>query len=148
MQMQAAEKKRPKEEKDIIHRLRPFARLETAEDFEVFSTDILCTSTNNPESFCSSLSVVEAMLRKRIQDLQHYRRMGLTTAADIDKYENDIFKRVCPIVIADIVCCMENNTTIVIADPSEIQYVSRLLLSRTIVTIAGGRWTSTVSSRL
>lgn len=41
-QMQAAEKKRPKEEKDIVQRLRPFARLQTAEDFEVFATDILC----------------------------------------------------------------------------------------------------------
>jgi transcriptional adapter 2-alpha len=41
--LQAAEKKRPKEEKDIVHRLRPFARLQTAEDYEVFSTDILCT---------------------------------------------------------------------------------------------------------
>ena len=36
----------------------------------------------------------EAMLRKRIQELQHYRRMGLTTAADIDKYEQDCQKRV------------------------------------------------------
>jgi transcriptional adapter 2-alpha len=41
-QMQAAEKKRPKEEKDIVQRLRPFARLQTAEDFEVFAADILC----------------------------------------------------------------------------------------------------------
>ncbi|KAJ7905241.1 hypothetical protein B0H14DRAFT_2659510 [Mycena olivaceomarginata] len=40
--IQAAEKKRPKEEKDIIHRLRPFARLQTAEDYESFSADILC----------------------------------------------------------------------------------------------------------
>ncbi|CCL99652.1 uncharacterized protein FIBRA_01672 [Fibroporia radiculosa] len=76
-QMQAAEKKRPKEEKDIIHRLRPFARLQTAEDFEVFCADIL----------------YESLLRKRIQELQHYRRMGLTTAADIDKYEADVAKR-------------------------------------------------------
>jgi hypothetical protein len=36
----------------------------------------------------------EATLRKRIQELQHYRRMGLTTAADIDKFENDAIKRV------------------------------------------------------
>lgn len=35
------------------------------------------------------------MLRKRIQELQHYRRMGLTSAADIDKYEQDVVKRVC-----------------------------------------------------
>ncbi|KAJ7172713.1 hypothetical protein C8R46DRAFT_1190455 [Mycena filopes] len=75
--MQAAEKKRPKEEKDILHRLRPFARLQTAEDYEHFSADIL----------------YEAILRKRIQDLQHYRRLGLSTSADIEKYTNDMNKR-------------------------------------------------------
>ena len=36
----------------------------------------------------------EHMLRKRIQELQHYRRMGLRTPADIDKYEADVAKRV------------------------------------------------------
>ncbi|KAI6166024.1 hypothetical protein EDD17DRAFT_1774575 [Pisolithus thermaeus] len=76
--MQAAEKKRPKEEKDIVNRLRPFARLQTAEDYEVFVADIL----------------YEAVLRKRIQELQHYRRMGLITTADIDKYEHDTIRRV------------------------------------------------------
>jgi len=76
-QMQAAEKKRPKEEKDIVHRLRPFARLQTAQDFEDFCADIL----------------YESLLRKRIAELQHYRRMGLTTVADIDKYEADLAKR-------------------------------------------------------
>lgn len=34
------------------------------------------------------------MLRKKIQDLQQYRRLGLSTAADIDKYINDVAKRV------------------------------------------------------
>ena len=43
-QMQAADKKRPKEEREIIHRLRPFARLQTAQDFEDFCADILCKS--------------------------------------------------------------------------------------------------------
>jgi len=43
--MQAAEKKRPKEEREFLHRLRPFARLQTAEDYEAFATDILCTFT-------------------------------------------------------------------------------------------------------
>jgi len=75
--MQAAEKKRPKEEKDIVHRLRPFARLQTAEDYEVFCTDIL----------------YEAVLRKRIAELQQYRRLGLSTAADIKKWEDDLYKR-------------------------------------------------------
>ncbi|KAI9430008.1 hypothetical protein H4582DRAFT_2217976 [Lactarius indigo] len=68
-------KKRPKDDKDIIHRLRPFARLQTAEDYEVFCTDIL----------------YEAMLRKRIAELQQYRRLGLTTAADIKKWEEDLY---------------------------------------------------------
>ncbi|KAF8444977.1 hypothetical protein L210DRAFT_326058 [Boletus edulis BED1] len=76
--MQAAEKKRAKEEKDIVQRLRPFARLQTAEDYEVFAADIL----------------YEAMLRKRIQELQQYRRMGLTTAADVDKSEMDSIRRI------------------------------------------------------
>ncbi|KAI0267055.1 hypothetical protein BC834DRAFT_872318 [Gloeopeniophorella convolvens] len=75
--LQAAEKKRPKEEKDIIHRLRPFARLQTAEDYEVFCTDIL----------------YEAMLRKRIAELQQYRRLGLTTTAGVKKWEEDLYKR-------------------------------------------------------
>lgn len=43
--MQMAEKRRQKDDKDILHRLRPFARLQTAEDFEQFQTDILCTYT-------------------------------------------------------------------------------------------------------
>ena len=34
------------------------------------------------------------MLRKRIQELQHYRRMGLRTPADIEKFEADLVKRV------------------------------------------------------
>jgi len=36
----------------------------------------------------------EALLRKRIQELQTYRRLGLSTSADIEKYEADHAKRV------------------------------------------------------
>jgi hypothetical protein len=36
----------------------------------------------------------EAMLRKRIGELQQYRKLGLTTAADIKKWEDDLYKRV------------------------------------------------------
>ncbi|KAI0065996.1 SWIRM-domain-containing protein [Artomyces pyxidatus] len=75
--LQAAEKKRLKEEKDIIHRLRPFAKLQTAEDYEVFCADIL----------------YEAILRKRITELQQHRRLGLTTASDVKKWEDDAYKR-------------------------------------------------------
>jgi hypothetical protein len=34
------------------------------------------------------------MLRKRIGELQQYRKLGLTTAADIKKSEDDLYKRV------------------------------------------------------
>lgn len=36
----------------------------------------------------------EAMLRKRIQELQTYRRLGLRSAGDIEKYDADLAKRV------------------------------------------------------
>lgn len=75
--MQAADKKRPKEERELLHRLRPFARLQTAEDYEAFSADTL----------------YESYLRKRIQELQTYRKLGLTNAADIEKYDIDLVRR-------------------------------------------------------
>jgi len=34
------------------------------------------------------------MLRKRIQELQTYRRLGLRSAGDIEKYDADLAKRV------------------------------------------------------
>lgn len=97
--MQAADKKRPREEREILHRLRPFARLQTAEDYEAFAADMLCTliSSQKYPSMGQNLMFVsadEAILRKRIQELQHYRRLGLSTAADIDRYEHDLAKRV------------------------------------------------------
>lgn len=92
--MAAAEKKRPREEKELVHRLKPFAKLQTAEDFEVFTTDILCTSALD-EGMHLSLNYItdEAMLRKQIQELQSYRRLGLQTVADIDKYQVDLNNR-------------------------------------------------------
>ncbi|KAF8872597.1 hypothetical protein CPB85DRAFT_1509189 [Mucidula mucida] len=75
--MQAADKKRTREERDILHRLRPFAQLQTAKDYEDFSNDIL----------------YEALLRHRIAELQSYRRLGLQAAGDIEKYKTDVQKR-------------------------------------------------------
>ena len=40
----------------------------------------------------------EAILRKRIQELQHYRRMGLRTVADIERYDADVARRVCALI--------------------------------------------------
>ncbi|KAJ2919939.1 hypothetical protein MD484_g411, partial [Candolleomyces efflorescens] len=75
--IQAAEKKRPKEEREFLHRLRPFARIQSSEDYEAFTTDML----------------YEAILRKKITELQNYRRLGLSTPADIERYILDSAKR-------------------------------------------------------
>ncbi|KAJ3754631.1 hypothetical protein EV360DRAFT_96489 [Lentinula raphanica] len=75
--IQAAEKKRQREEREIIHRYRPFARLGTAADYEVFTADIL----------------YEALLRKRIKELQDQRRLGLQTAGDVEKFIDDCNRR-------------------------------------------------------
>lgn len=36
----------------------------------------------------------ESALRRRIQELQHYRRLGITSSAEIEKYENELYHRV------------------------------------------------------
>lgn len=150
MQMQAAEKKRPKEEKDILHRLRPFARLQTAEDYEVFSTDMLCMSIDILTRFATDLfQLDESILRKKIQDLQHYRRMGLTTAADIDKYENDVVKRVCPAIIALSFVVSKVTSPIFLQTQAKANmsrdYYSSERLSQ--LRAAGGRQSSVTDSR-
>lgn len=38
----AAEKKRPKEEREILNRYKVFAKLQTAEDFEVLVDGLIC----------------------------------------------------------------------------------------------------------
>ncbi|KAI9632507.1 uncharacterized protein MKK02DRAFT_20124, partial [Dioszegia hungarica] len=69
--IQAAERRRPREERDLIHRYKVFAKLQTAEDFEVLTEGL----------------IVEQNLRKRIAELQEYRRMGITTAAEAEVYD-------------------------------------------------------------
>ncbi len=57
-------------------------------------------SVSSPSTFlCVNNEIIhirldESVLRMRIQELQLYRRMGLTTAADIERYESDVAKRV------------------------------------------------------
>ncbi|KAG8980118.1 Transcriptional adapter ada2 [Tulasnella sp. 427] len=79
--LQAIERKRgggekekeKKAERDFINKHKPFARLQTASDYETFVEGLL----------------YESSLRKRIQELQEYRRMGITTLAEAEKYERD-----------------------------------------------------------
>lgn len=74
--IQTLEKKRAKEsrpERDALAQTRPFARMLTQSDFTVFS-DGICR---------------QSALTARIQQLQEYRRMGLTRLSQVPGYEKD-----------------------------------------------------------
>lgn len=72
-QNQLVEKKRTKEEKDLLLKIRPYARLLNGPDYEAFSEGLLA----------------EAVTRKRIVELQEWRRMGLLTLEQGPRYERD-----------------------------------------------------------
>ncbi|CAI4057678.1 hypothetical protein SUVZ_02G5540 [Saccharomyces uvarum] len=71
--LQAIDKKRSKEAKELYNRIKPFARVMAAQDFEEFSKDIL----------------EELQCRTRIQQLQEWRSNGLTTLEAGLKYDRD-----------------------------------------------------------
>ena len=107
--MQVLEKKRPREEKDIVQRLKPLAKLQTADDYDNFVDGILCKSFNTGLHFVELMQHAisgEAILRKRIQELQHYRKMGLRTVADIERYDADVARRVCALIVNALFCLL------------------------------------------
>ncbi|GAA6002873.1 chromatin-binding transcription regulator ADA2 [Rhodotorula paludigena] len=69
--LSAAERKRSKEERDLIMRTKVFSRIQTAQDHEDFVEGLL----------------YEITLRKRIAELQEYRRNGVTTLVEADRFE-------------------------------------------------------------
>lgn len=73
----AAERRRPKEERDLLARIRHFATLQTAADFEELYHN-LC---------------YEEALKKTVHQLQQYRRVGLTTFAEAARYDKEAAER-------------------------------------------------------
>ncbi|KAL7750736.1 Transcriptional adapter ada2 [Sorochytrium milnesiophthora] len=67
----ASEKKRTREERDIINRVKVFARMQTPADFENFVNGLL----------------YEQQLCEQIAALQNYRRQGITTLAGAQQFE-------------------------------------------------------------
>lgn len=67
------DKRKSKEEKELLKRINAFIRVLTPEDFNEFSKNIL----------------TELKCRMRIQQLQHWRRNGITTIEDGGKFEKD-----------------------------------------------------------
>ncbi|GAO49368.1 transcriptional adaptor 2 [Saitoella complicata NRRL Y-17804] len=71
--LQSIEKKKTKEERDVMNKAKVFARLMTKQDHEQFVDGLLA----------------EHNLRRRIAELQEWRRNGLTTVEQGNKYELD-----------------------------------------------------------
>ena len=74
----ALDKKRTKEERDLLNKAKPFARMMTRQDFE---------------EFCQGL-VYEYNLRQAIGQLQDWRLMGLGDLKSGEKYEGEKAQRV------------------------------------------------------
>jgi transcriptional adapter 2-alpha len=71
--MQAIERKRQKEEREIYNKTRVFCRLQTEADYELFVKGL----------------VKEQQLRDRIATLQEWRQAGLTTIRQGEQYERE-----------------------------------------------------------
>ena len=75
--MQALDKKRPKEEKEIAHRLRPLAKLQTAEDYENFIEGILCESLMRAE-MCSRMTDAVPSIKTSLSSAEGYKSYSIT----------------------------------------------------------------------
>ncbi|KAG8925917.1 Transcriptional adapter ada2 [Tulasnella sp. 408] len=106
----AEKEKEKKAERDFINKHKPFARLQTASDYETFVEGLL----------------YEVSLRKRIQELQEYRRMGITTLAEAEKYEKDKAQgiRVVPPLHSDDSGVRPRPTTLTLATSSSLQLLT------------------------
>ena len=83
------ERKRPKDERELVHRYKVFAKLQTALDFEVLIEGLICQSSMSVIQYdLAELVTGEQNLRKRIAELQEYRRMGITTGPEAEAYDN------------------------------------------------------------
>lgn len=74
----AIDKRRTKEEKELFNRIKAFARIMNEDDFNDFSNDIMD----------------EFKIRNRIAQLQNWRRNGIITIEEGEKYEKDESNRI------------------------------------------------------
>lgn len=75
--VQAAERKMSREDREIHFKLRPFARFISQEQFEELVQN----------------AIREKNLRNRIEQLKHYRTMGITSLEEAEHYEHERKKR-------------------------------------------------------
>ncbi|KEF58991.1 transcriptional adapter 2-alpha [Exophiala aquamarina CBS 119918] len=75
---QLLDKKRTKEEKDLMHKAKPFGRMMVHDDFEALNRDLL----------------LEHNLRIAISQLQEWKQLGISDLKGGEKFENDKQARV------------------------------------------------------
>ena len=74
---QQLERRRPKDERELVSQMRPFARFQSAAEHNEFVEGLLTAMR----------------LRKRIATLQNYRKNGIRTLAEADEYEAQLKKK-------------------------------------------------------
>ena len=78
----ANDKRRTKDERDLLNKPKPFARIINKRDFDEFSEGML----------------QELTLRQAVTQLQEWRRMGVQTLEAGQKYESEKVQRVHEII--------------------------------------------------
>lgn len=85
----------------MVLRAKVFSRIQTGEDHEIFVDGLLCKFCFLPFSRfqtwqANNLSSIsdEMALRKRISELQEYRRNGVTSIAEGERYDHAKTQRV------------------------------------------------------
>lgn len=82
------DRKRPKDERELVQRYKVFAKLQTALDFEILTEGLICKLFDPSRGGSRADQLDEHNLRKRIAELQEYRRVGITTAAEAEAYDH------------------------------------------------------------
>lgn len=126
---QAVEKKRTKEERDLINRIKPFARVMTPKDFEEFSESML----------------VELQCRRRIAELQEYRRAGVRTLEGAAKYERDKAVRLNALSRTGTPAAVLLPTS-KYTNPQPSATLTNLVKSQPIVPALGNKFSSSLSN--
>ncbi|EJD36036.1 hypothetical protein AURDEDRAFT_188495 [Auricularia subglabra TFB-10046 SS5] len=71
------DKDKEQQPKEFVAKFKAFARLQTAEDYEGFLNGM----------------IYELLLRKRIMNLQEWRRLGITSPQEVEKHERERLQR-------------------------------------------------------
>jgi transcriptional adapter 2-alpha len=84
------EKRWNKEEREIVNKTKPLARLQNTADYDTLVEGLVCMSSQ-----AQHLMLAETKLRHKILELQEYRRNGCITMEQGAKYDRDKAARVC-----------------------------------------------------